>query len=185
MEATIATLSAQGVGAVTIEEIARRSGVAKTTIYRRYRNADDLLRRIQFEAAIVPDFGDLAPTREGLICMLERIMVNFDGTIGLKAVGAVLSGGDDYLQRLAAQVIGPAQQRFEDFIRRGQRSGVFAASADTAFLSATVLGSMMAAKALRGDSGISDDTSADAIAVWPARMAAFLWPALARTPASA
>ena len=37
MKATLAIVISDGVGAVTIEEVARRSGVAKTTIYRRYR----------------------------------------------------------------------------------------------------------------------------------------------------
>ena len=41
MKATLAIVISDGVGAVTIEEVARRSGVAKTTIYRRYKNADD------------------------------------------------------------------------------------------------------------------------------------------------
>ena len=46
MKATLAIVISDGVGAVTIEEVARRSGVAKTTIYRRYKNADDLPRAV-------------------------------------------------------------------------------------------------------------------------------------------
>lgn len=59
MKATLAIVISDGVGAVTIEEVARRSGVAKTTIYRRYKNADDLLRRVQLEVAGLPDFSDV------------------------------------------------------------------------------------------------------------------------------
>ena len=37
MRATLEIMISKGVAAVTIEEVARRSGVAKTTIYRRYK----------------------------------------------------------------------------------------------------------------------------------------------------
>ena len=72
MRATLEIMISKGVAAVTIEEVARRSGVAKTTIYRRYKNADDLLQRIQLEVAGLPDFSDLQPSRSGLQAMLER-----------------------------------------------------------------------------------------------------------------
>ncbi len=43
MRATLQIAVDRGISGVTIEEVARRSGVAKTTIYRRYHNADELL----------------------------------------------------------------------------------------------------------------------------------------------
>lgn len=46
MQATLQIAVDRGISGVTIEEVARRSGVAKTTIYRRYHNADELLREI-------------------------------------------------------------------------------------------------------------------------------------------
>ena len=87
MKATLGIVISDGIGAVTIEEVARRSGVAKTTIYRRYRNADDLLQRIQPEVAGLPNFNDLKPSRSGLATMLRRIQDCFDSELGLKAVG--------------------------------------------------------------------------------------------------
>ena len=90
MKATLGIVISDGIGAVTIEEVARRSGVAKTTIYRRYRNADDLLQRIQPEVAGLPNFNDLKPSRSGLATMLRRIQNCFDSELGLKAgCGAV------------------------------------------------------------------------------------------------
>ena len=46
MQATLQIAVDRGISGVTIEEVARRSGVAKTTIYRRYHNADEQLREI-------------------------------------------------------------------------------------------------------------------------------------------
>lgn len=169
-QATLDILISDGIGAMTIEEVSRRSGVAKTTIYRRYRNTDDLLHHLQIEAVNLPEFEHLETTREGLHTLLERVAASFNSEIGLKAVGAVLSTNNQAVHGLARQIIDPAQQRFAQFIARGVANKAFCANADARFLFDTVLGSMLAAKALTPD-------TADA---WADRMTALLWPALAR-----
>ena len=160
MKATLAIVISDGVGAVTIEEVARRSGVAKTTIYRRYKNADDLLRRVQLEVAGLPDFSDVELSKNGLLTMLQRIQGCFcDSDFGLKAVGVVLSSDNTSLNAIANQVLVPAEKRFSEF-----RNGL-----DPQFLFSTILGSMLACKALHGDASIP----------WPANMTAVLWPVMA------
>ncbi len=56
-----ATLQDRGISGVTIEEVYRRS-VAKTTIYRRYHNADELLHEISAMYLAIPD-SDPVPSR--------------------------------------------------------------------------------------------------------------------------
>ena len=53
----------QGIAALTIEAVAARSGVAKTTIYRRWANRDELLLEIfrQFSLRLEPPPPDLPP----------------------------------------------------------------------------------------------------------------------------
>lgn len=53
----------EGVAAVTIDAVAARSGVAKTTIYRRWANRDDLLLDVfrRFALGIEPPPADLPP----------------------------------------------------------------------------------------------------------------------------
>ena len=172
MRATLEILISDGIGAVTIEEVARRSGVAKTTIYRRYRNADDLLQRIQVEVAGLPDFDDLQPSRVGLREMLQRIQGCFDSELGLKAVGVVLTSDNDSLKAITTQVLAPAEQRFVSFMERGIRAGVFRDGLDCRFLFSTVLGSMLACKALaEREPGMGQETGS-----WAERMTALLWP---------
>jgi len=51
-----------GIDACTVDEVARRSGVAKTTIYRHFRNADDLVMTAiaeMVEEIATPDHGSL------------------------------------------------------------------------------------------------------------------------------
>lgn len=170
MKATLAIVISDGVGAVTIEEVARRSGVAKTTIYRRYKNADDLLRRVQLEVAGLPDFSDVELSKNGLLTILQRIQdCFFDSELGLKAVGVVLSSDNPSLNAIADQVLVPAEKRFSEFVDRGVRAGVFRHGLDPQFLFSTILGSMLACKALHGDASIP----------WPENMTAVLWPVMA------
>ncbi len=168
MQATLSIVISAGIGAVTIEEVARRSGVAKTTIYRRYRNADDLLQRAKLEIAGLPDFSDLETSRNGLLAMLQRIQNCFDSELGLKAVGVVLSSDNDSLRSIADQVIQPAEQRFSAFINRGMANGTFRSGLDLHFLFSTVLGSMLTYKALYCSNEIT----------WPDHMAGLLWQAM-------
>ncbi len=161
VQATLQIATSRGIGAVTIEEVARRSGVAKTTIYRRYRNTGDLLRKIQIETSGTFETDDIEPTRDGLHRLLERVASAFNGEIGLKAVGLTLSSDNDYVKGLAGQVIVPAEQRFCDFLRRGTAAGTFRHGLDAKFLFSTVLGSMLAYKAMQERLGDADACSGD------------------------
>lgn len=178
MKATLGIVISDGIGAVTIEEVARRSGVAKTTIYRRYRNADDLLQRIQPEVAGLPNFNDLKPSRNGLATMLQRIQDCFDSELGLKAVGVVLSSDNATLKAIAAQVLAPAEERFVGFMERGIADGVFQNRLDYTFLFSTVLGSMLACKALAGQEAGGERQSGKERKPdsWAENMATLLWP---------
>lgn len=168
-QATVQIAASRGIGAVTIEEVARRSGVAKTTIYRRYRNTEDLLHKVQIEASGTFEVDEFGPTRDNLCRLLERIAAAFNDEIGFKAVGLVMSSDNDYVKSLANQVITPAEQRFGDYIRRGVDAGAFRRDLDARFLFSTVLGSMLAYKALCH----AQD------AQWAKQMTAILWPAIA------
>ena len=148
MRATLEIIIAQGIGAVNIESVARRSGVAKTTIYRRYANTDDLIRHLTLTVAPSLDFSALEPSRESLRTVLRRIIDCFDEEFELKAIGVVLSSENAHLRNIAKSVIEPAAERFYDFLRRGMAIGAFRDGLDAPFLFQTVLGSMLAYKAL-------------------------------------
>ena len=79
MRATLQIAVDRGISGVTIEEVARRSGVAKTTIYRRYHNADELLHEIRphrasYEA-VFKALIDALPLRPGTDRSLLRLFL--------------------------------------------------------------------------------------------------------------
>lgn len=163
--------ASRGVGAITIEEVARRSGVAKTTIYRRYRNSEDMLHKIgTLEMAGSQELSNLEPSKDSLRLLLERIRERFATGIGIKAVSVLLSSSNDYFSGIIDQAIVPELQHFSDFIVRGQKAGVFRHGIHPKFLFETIIGSMVAAQAL-------SDTDNDAT-IWSERMTALLWPAI-------
>jgi AcrR family transcriptional regulator len=80
-------LAERGVGALTIEGVAERSGVAKTTIYRRYRDKDELALAVLIDSTesirTPPDVGD---TREELLTFVNtatRVITESDVFAGL------------------------------------------------------------------------------------------------------
>lgn len=170
LRAALDIIIAQGIGAVTIEAVARRSGVAKTTIYRRYANREDLIHHLTSAIVLPLDFDDVEPTHAGLRTVLCRIVDCFDDRIGLTAVGVVLSSSNDHLRALADGVLRPACERFCTFLTRGVDAGTYRRGLDIPFLFRTVLGSMLACKAL-GDPRDSHEA-------WASHMTELLWPAI-------
>ena len=63
MQAVIGELTEHGYAGTTVDRVAARAGIAKTTIYRRWRSLDGLLADLMAERAEqqipVPDEGDL------------------------------------------------------------------------------------------------------------------------------
>lgn len=63
MRAVVAELAASGYAGTTVERVAQRAGIAKTTIYRRWGGLDGLLADLMAEQAAreipAPDEGDL------------------------------------------------------------------------------------------------------------------------------
>jgi AcrR family transcriptional regulator len=87
VDATRELLGEAGVRALTIERVAERSGVAKTTIYRRWRDKDELALAVLIDdtetVAAPPDVGD---TRKELLTFLDsatRIIQENDVLAGL------------------------------------------------------------------------------------------------------
>jgi AcrR family transcriptional regulator len=89
LQATRELLIELGVDRLTIEGVAARSGVAKTTIYRRYRSKHDLalavLLRMVNQIVSVPDRGD---TRTELIEFVNGAVT----VLGSTLMGRVMQG---------------------------------------------------------------------------------------------
>ena len=161
----------QGISSVTIEEVSRVSGVAKTTIYRRYRNSADLLHdlRVQKVSTLTAGCEDYETSRSGFMRMLEQTRERFDTSIGITSAGLALSGSSEFFTTIIDELVTPIKQRFANYIERGQRQGVFRKPLDANHLFDTILGSMVACEALGSAKGKT----------WTQKTTDLVWPAIA------
>ena len=88
-EAVLALLRSGGPGAVTVEAVAARSGVAKTTIYRRHANRADLLRATLTDAVGTPEAAASAietarRARRGTVLLLVKRGNNPPAYVGVE-----------------------------------------------------------------------------------------------------
>jgi AcrR family transcriptional regulator len=119
-QATRALLRERGVGATTIDEIARRAGVARTTVYRRWPNKDALLAH--FIRSFVCDFSvpDHGCVRTELVELLAAQLASLqtdDGqlypTLGAHAVFAPAA------TEALTEVVSRRRDAIQDVLRRG------------------------------------------------------------------
>lgn len=171
-QTTMEIAMSEGVKAVTIEEVARRSGVAKTTIYRRYSNSEELLKSISVLDIVPPvEVDELAPTRTNLELLIHTAVTFFDESVGVKSVGMILSSDSDFFKQIFERVVVPIKDRVSTFFRNGITAGAFRDDMDINFVLGEVLGGMVVAAAVHDGS---------VPLTWPGEMAQFLWANIAK-----
>jgi AcrR family transcriptional regulator len=128
LQATRELLVEGGVRTLTVEGVAARSGVAKTTIYRRWSSRNELALAVMLDmvktSAAVPDLGD---TRQELIEFLGGAV----RILGTTLMGPVMQGlvselaSDEVLaasfrERVVAVRVGEVRRVLDRGVARGQ-----------------------------------------------------------------
>ena len=144
LAATRELLATNGVRGLTVEGVAARAGVAKTTIYRRYRSKDELALAVLIDmvenVAAVPDLGD---SRAELVRFVDRAVQILGSTLmGRVMQGLVSDLADD--PALAAafreRVVGRRVAEIRRIVERGIARGELAPSADPEVLNELLFG---------------------------------------------
>lgn len=127
LEATRELLAAGGVRALTVEGVASRSGVAKTTIYRRWRGKHELALAVLIDmveqVVATPDLGD---TRKELVAFVNSAV----RILGSTPMGRVMQGlvsdlatdpglAQAFRERVVAKRIAEVRRLIERGIERG------------------------------------------------------------------
>lgn len=122
--ATRELLAEGGVHGLTIEGVARRAGVAKTTIYRRYRSRTDLALAVLLDTVdnvvAQPDLGD---THAELVALVDRTVELLRSTLMGRVMQGLVSeiAADPELARAYQERV--LNRRLED-VRRLVRRGI-------------------------------------------------------------
>jgi AcrR family transcriptional regulator len=101
LDATVETLVGSGYAGLSVDEVARRAGVNKTTIYRRWPDVgalviDALLDRQQ-EHVPIPDTGEL---RGDLLALLDAVTASITSPEGAALLRAAQDSGPPELESL-------------------------------------------------------------------------------------
>ena len=127
LEATRELLAEGGVHSLTVEGVAARAGIAKTTIYRRYRSRDELALAVLLDmvenVTAVPDLGD---TRAELVAFVNGAVKILGSTLmGRVMQGLVSELATDpnlaaaFRERVVARRVSEVHRLIERGIERG------------------------------------------------------------------
>lgn len=141
----------RGVEGANFEQIAKRAGVAKVTIYRRWSSKDELLTQA-FERArtLVPEAEIWSSTDASAPQPDKRLMDSWVSTFGdmrFRAVLAQLIGSSishpSLLETYREQYIRPRREYIRAALDRAKQDGQLAADADTDSVIDMVVGAAM------------------------------------------
>lgn len=165
--ATLDLLRSRGPLAVSVESVAAASGVAKTTIYRRFENRASLLTAvITASSAAVPIPTDLS-TRATLGWVLRHASDTIERVVGRGTVAAVLANEDPEFTTLLLGMIRTSTRPLRDTLRARATAGEIPAEVDIELVMSMLLG-VVIAELIRGRE--TDDA-------WVESVLALIWPA--------
>ncbi|WP_320672139.1 TetR/AcrR family transcriptional regulator [Patulibacter defluvii] len=125
LRATYDLLGERGLSALTVEAVAETAGVAKTTIYRRYRNRGDLATAAIARFDVDVDAAEREPhLRDALLAFLVAFGRKLE-RVGLDVLGAMLVERDDseILRLHRERVVDPHRERMARIVRAAQERG--------------------------------------------------------------
>jgi AcrR family transcriptional regulator len=144
---------------LSIERIARTAGVGKATIYRRWRNKEDLFVDVLRSAE--PEDLELPGTsmRDDLVALLEsmrqRGLASRSSAI-LRTVHAQMKSSPRIWAAYHATVIAPRRRLGTQVLRRGQENGELRTDVDVDLLNDILAGPMMVRSLLRPDARLEE-----------------------------
>jgi TetR/AcrR family transcriptional regulator of autoinduction and epiphytic fitness len=145
LRAAVEEMAAVGYGGVTIESIAARAGVGKSTIYRHWPDKLDLIADAfeTFHEQLVPDLGDRS-VREALALLLGHLAEVVIDSTWSRCIPALIEGAErdarvrEFHHRYAAD----RRQALIDLVQRGIREGEIAADVDAELAVSALLGAI-------------------------------------------
>lgn len=123
LKATLELLTEVGFEAMSIEAIATRAGVGKTTIYRRYSSKDELVAdaiESMREEVLIPDTGNLWSDIDALIENAAQITLTPLGRQTVAMIISSASSNSGFAQIYWEKYLQPRRQSFAVVIERAK-----------------------------------------------------------------
>ncbi|WP_291314537.1 TetR/AcrR family transcriptional regulator [Corynebacterium sp. UBA2622] len=157
----------RGFNAVTIDAVVAHSGVAKTTIYRRYGDRRDMLADALSNVVIrIPQ--QYPATYGEFESFLAQLQEHLENEIGIRLIGSLLASREEYVSEWADRLTDEVLSGLEVYVRKGVERGMFSADVDARTIVSMVVGSILVRSAFE-----FGDPKAHA-----RHLAALVWPML-------
>ena len=153
LTAAVDELAEAGYGGVTIEAVAVRAGVGKSTIYRHWPDKLALIADAfeTFHEEMVPDLSHLS-ARESIELLLGHVAeVVIDSTFS-RCIPALIEGAerDPRVREFHHRYSASRRQALIELIARGAREGDFPADVDPALATSALLGAIFYRRLMTG-----------------------------------
>jgi AcrR family transcriptional regulator len=168
--AVLALLREGGPSAVTVERVAARSGVAKTSIYRRHANRAELLTAVLTHAIGVPELPQQGTVRDKIRSALEQAWRQMSDILGAGGLAAIVGDSDPEFTELFRAALRPYDEMLVARIRDDVEHGVLRPDLDTDGIVSLLLGAYLGELVRRGR--VADD--------WLDRCLEMIWAAMSQ-----
>jgi AcrR family transcriptional regulator len=149
-DATLALLRTKGPRSVTVEAVAARSGIAKTTIYRRHRDRRDMLSAALSRVTTPEPLAAQADAPDRLRWLISEAVNIVEVGIGYGGFAAMLTDEDPGFTKLFRRILAKQRAEVESVIAAGKGDGSFRADVNAATLVDAVVGAHIAERARTG-----------------------------------
>ena len=149
-DATLALLRAKGPRSVTVEAVAARSGIAKTTIYRRHRDRRDMLSVALSRVTIPEPLAARAEAPDRLRWLIREAVKTIEVGIGFGGFAALLTDDDPDFTKLFRRILADRRAGLESMIDAAKADGSFRADVDGTTLIDAMVGAHIAERARTG-----------------------------------
>lgn len=167
-DSTLHLLRAGGPRSVTVEAVTARSGVAKTTIYRRHRDRRDMLSAALSRLASPAPLSVHADTPERFRWLIRHAIDAIDNGIGVGGFASLLTEDDLEFSTVFRQILVDHRAKLIEVIDACKADGTMRADIEPEALIDAIVGTYIAERAREGRVGDN----------WEDRLFALFWPAV-------
>ncbi|GFG52295.1 TetR family transcriptional regulator [Mycolicibacterium agri] len=165
-DATLALLRTKGPKSATVEAVAKRSGIAKTTIYRRHRNRRDMLSAALSRVTTPEPLAADAEAPDRLRWLIQESVKIIEVGIGFGGLAALLTEEDPEFSKAFRRILARQRADLESVIDAAKADGSFRADVDAATLVDAIVGALIAERTRTGR----------VAAGWEVRLFHLFWP---------
>ncbi|MGH9116316.1 MAG: TetR/AcrR family transcriptional regulator [Acidimicrobiales bacterium] len=145
LDTTIQIIAQNGYGAVTIEAVAARSGVAKSTIYRHWPGRLELINDAFHELTPPMSVPREGPLRDRIVYLLENLATNVAASNWSSCLPALIDAAehDPETRELHRRMAATGRQTLVDLLSEGMAKGELPADLDPVLMTEALAGPIM------------------------------------------